>query len=543
VPDLSADVLVIGAGATGGWAAMDLAERGLAVLVLDAGPWQEPTSPFLTTARGATRSMNRQKPAWAARKPVQSQCYACREDTHHLFVDDVENPYVAPPDKPFTWIRSRQVGGRTLAWFGHCYRFGPSDFKSRSLEGVAEDWPLEYEELAPFYGKVERYLRLQGSVERLEQVPDGEFAGEPKLWEGEALFRDRVNAHYADRRVISPRVAARTRDGGPVGSGWPHTSAPGSTLADAVATGRCEIRANAVVRRVLLEPGGRRAIGAEFVDRQTGEVHRALAKTVLLCASTIESTRLLLASHTSDHPDGLGNTSGVLGRFLMVHAHGISVRGSVPELSGYAEETPMTSGVYVPRFQHRSEGARPFTRGYGVQTAVFPYISRESVMSMRGDPEANLRSLLAYKPRARFWSLAFGEMLPRADNRVTLEASSVDAHGVPIPRIECTWGENEKRMAPHMLEELKGMARAAGFQVEGETTALEVAGLCIHEVGSARMGADRASSVLDPHNRVWGVDNLFVTDGACFPSNPCQNPTLTMMALTARACEHIAASR
>jgi choline dehydrogenase-like flavoprotein len=499
------DAIVVGSGATGGWAAKELTESGLRVALLEAGP----ALPFDPEASAPAESVE------PARQPIQAHCYAFNERTSHLFVDDVENPYSYPEDQPFDWIRSRQVGGRMHLWGRMCLRMSDYELKAASRDGVGDDWPISYADLAPYYDRVERFMRVCGTAEGLPQIPDGLFAEPPQLSAAERRFKAAVESRWNERHVTGARIAL---------------APPDAMLAAATETGRLTLCSDSVASRVLTGDGGT-ASGVAYVDRLSGQEREVSGRVVVLCASAIESTRLLLNSATADHPAGLGNSSGALGRYLMDHTYGIGLDGVLPQRTrSLADRT--SYGCAIPSFRNvEAVDDVDFIRGYGVelqiQTPVAGPLGRARALGRRSD--------------GRFWMRTFGEVLPSFENQVSVDPTKTDAWGIPIAHIACRYGENELKMAPDQRQTLLEMAEAAGLQIEKTYPDLAPPGLSIHEMGTARMGSDPNSSVLNPDNQTWDVANLFVTDGACFTSGGFQNPTLTMMALTVRACDHIVA--
>jgi choline dehydrogenase-like flavoprotein len=488
------DAVVVGSGATGSWAAKELAEGGLNVAVLEAGPLFPLDMDQLAVDDAALRE----------RQPIQSTCAALNTFTSHLFVDDLDNPYSVPEDKPFHWIRSRQVGGRLHVWGLLALRMSDHEFKSAGRDGIGIDWPITYAELAPHYDHVERYLGVTGAKEGLPQVPDGEFLAPAPLTPGEEKLKSAIERRWDTRRLTNSRLARRS---------------PDAMLTDALRTGRLTLLPNAVVSHVVMDSTTRKARGVAYVDGSSKTTREVECRVVVLCASGIESTRILLNSATSEFPDGLANSSGALGHYLMDHALGVDVKGRAPQLLARLRRGHQASrGAYIPAFRNVTEHDVDFARGYGVELEVHP----------PGGPEGS-----------RFWMSAFCEVLPTRENRVSLDLEKVDAWGIPVARIECAYGENERRMALDALENLKAFAEAAGFEIEKFRGELVPPGTSAHEMGTARMGADPATSVLNSHNQSWDVGNLFVTDGACFPSSGFQNPTLTMMAITVRASRYI----
>ncbi|MEZ4449169.1 MAG: GMC family oxidoreductase [Nannocystaceae bacterium] len=506
----TSDVIVIGSGANGGWAAMALTAAGLDVLLLEAGP----ESPA---------------PGEAA-QPIQSACYAWSEETRHLFVDDDELPYTTPEGRPFLWIRGRQLGGRTALWARVALRLGAADLEGE--EGEEDGWPLTYDALAPHYDRVERFLGVTGHRDDHPIVPNGELLPAPPLCEGELRLRDAVAARWPDRAVLRARVASA--DGahrGASAGAHPFSSSAGSTIAVARETGRLRLITGAVVREILCDPGSGRARGVAWVDRETGAEREAEARAVVLCASTIESTRILLLSRSPRHPSGLGDHAGVLGRYLMDHLYTGPVAGVVEGLENL--DPSVSAGLTIPRFRNVAERWPAFRGGFGIDVAVQRAIPAESVPPALAAAAAS---------GAHFKMVSFGEVLPRAENRVTLDPERRDRLGIPVPRIDFAYGDNERALAADQVASMQAIAEAAGFRILLVDPEPALPGLSNHEVGTARMGRDPARSVLDPHNRIWGAPNVYVTDGACFPRNPCQNPTLTMMALTDRACDHLIAA-
>ncbi|RAK51009.1 GMC oxidoreductase [Phenylobacterium deserti] len=498
------DAIVIGAGAAGGLAAELLTRRGLEVLVLDAGHWpgalrwaagkavstvaNPDALPFLPPGllykgRRALRLLG------GLRQPVQTDCYAW-ERAPTAFVDDIDCPYSTPPGRPFVWIRARTLGGRVVVP-GHgrqYFRFGPADFAS--ADGESPPWPLQPGELDRWYAVAERRLHLSGRREGAPWLPDSEISRELEPLPAEQDLMDRISARWPDAWPVLGRFAP-----------------PPDTLATAAETGRLALRQGAVVHGIKTDPAGRvRAV--QWIDALTGERLEASAPVVFLCASCLESTRILMMS-------GLGGPSGALGRYLMDHVT-IKVDGVGGRLPG-PEAVRMEDGrnVYLPRFDARM-GERDSSRGFGVQ------VYRTSIGG----------------GRSFFTAVAFSEMLPRARNHVRLDPIRKDRWGLPVLHIDCAHSRFERRMALSQAQALRELADVAGIQVHHLSETPSVPGSAVHETGTARMGRDPETSVLDPDNQCWAARGLYVTDSSSFPSQGSQNPTLTVMALTARACEH-----
>jgi choline dehydrogenase-like flavoprotein len=492
---------VVGSGATGGWAAKELTEAGLDVLVLEAGRgWLEETAlrALYRVRRKAGYRVESDARA-LGRQATQSKCYAWAGDPY-AFVDDVDNPYSTAHDKPFAWFRARQLGGR-LAVRGHglyFMRHSDFDFRAGSRDGCGEDWPVAYADLVPYYERVERAVGIRGNHDGIAHLPESIYAGPSEPFTPlERGAKEAIERRWPERRVIGRR-----------------TTSPPPALADAFRTGRLTLRANAVASHVVLDKATGKASGVAFVDRRTGGAHEVRAKVVVLCASALESTRILLNSETPDGSRGLANSSGALGRYLMDHVYLSGLEGRRP----HASQSPKSDWVhlYVPQFANVSPESREstFVRGYGIQLALFDDLVH------------------AY---------AFGEMLPRADNRVSLNHDVKDRWGIPTLRVDCAHGDNERKMVEQMVEQTRAMMSALGAEIE-KPAELRPPGASIHEVGTARMGRDAKTSVVDSFGRTWDVRNVFVADGASFASQGVQNPTLTMLALTARCSDFIVAA-
>jgi choline dehydrogenase-like flavoprotein len=493
------DVIVVGSGPTGGYAAKALCEAGLRVLVLDAGRSRRLSEAILLydSIRRRLGYRIEEDPAAIRRQPIQSSCYAWPEHPH-AFVDDIENPYTTEPGQPFAWIRSRQVGGRMMVR-GHglqFYRFSDGDFNAGARDGASPCWPITYAELAPYYERIERWMALRGSADGLAQLPDSVLAGEVALNKGERLLNDAIGARWADRRVIPGRTAS-----------------PPVPIADALATGRCTLWTNAMASHLTVDSRTAKVNGVAFVDRGRRRVHEASANVVVLCASSIESARLLLASASRQHAQGLANSSGSVGRYLMDHTHVTGINADMPLAA--TDGPPAPSWAYIPCFRNVVEKHPRFVRGYGLQ--VFT-LGRHCALTV------------------------FGEMLPHPDNRVTLDPHRTDEWGLPVAHISCRHRDNERAMLSDELEACREMLEAARFEPWRFRSEFSAPGIANHEVGTARMGSDPKTSVLNGFCQSWDVKNLFVMDGSCFVSQAVQNPTLTMLALTARSCEYLVRS-
>jgi choline dehydrogenase-like flavoprotein len=513
------DVLIIGAGLTGAWAAKELAEAGLDVLVLDAGPRLAPDEVSTVEPRASPRRREA-----ARRQPVQSQTAAYWTHPSQLFVDDFDHPYTVVANSPFAWIRGRQVGGRSFAWGGVTLRFSDYEFGDPDRDGIGPRWPIRHADLAPCYDTVERVLGVSGATDGLPQLPDGVFLPAMPFTATERAFKDAVEARWPDRRVIHCRgIVPHDLTGGGPDARWAAKSALHRLLPAALATGRAAVRPDAVVSHLVVDPHTALVSGAACVDRLTKDPFEVRARIVVLCASTIESVRLLLNSRSRQHPAGIGNSSGLLGRGLVDHL-AVRVSGAVPAGRPGAGLEPLGGphAISIPRFRNLDgHEPRAFIRGYGIwggldrQAAIDPAPAAESP-----------------------WLLtALLEVLPDDQNRIEIDEGLTDAWGVKSVRIRLRYGDNEWKMAEDAGAALLEMAAAAGLTVRQRS--MSSPGAYVHELGGARMGADPATSVLSAFNQCWDAKNLFVVDGSSFPTAGWQNPTLTMMALTVRAAGFI----
>lgn len=545
------DAIVIGSGITGGWAAKELTEKGLNVLVLEAGRTIVPERDYVEHV-----------PVWELKyrdwdnrserlktQPIQREVYyACDEYSNKFFVSDIENPYTCEEGKHFSWIRGRQVGGKSITWGRQSYRWSDLDFEANLKDGIAVDWPIRYADIAPWYDYVEEFAGISGQAEGLPQLPDGKFLPPMEMTCVEQDFRDALAKHFDDRMMTIGRSAVLTRvHKGRAAChycGFCHRgcitqsyfSSLNSTLPAAEKTGRMTLRPYSVVRNLSFDSKTGRVTTANVVDSQTKNELEFKARTFFICCSTLESTRLLLNSATPDMPNGLANSSGELGHNLMDHHMGGGASGVIP---GHEDKMPFgnrPNGIYIPRFRNVKAKQRNFIRGYGYQGGG----SREGWtrgMSMPGFG-ADFKNSLKKPGPWRMGMGGFGECLPNHNNYVEINKEKLDAWGIPTLTIHCAWGENELAMHKDIAVQAAEMLAAAGAKNILVTDQISSPGLGIHEMGTARMGRDPKTSVLNEHNQAHDVRNLFITDGACMASSSCVNPSLTYMALTARACDY-----
>ena len=495
------DAIVVGSGITGGWAAKELTELGLRTLVLEAGPPVDPSVDYVEHVQAYDmpyRGWNDRK-ALAEEQPIQRECYACDEMGRKFFVNDIENPYTTPDDKPFLWIRGRQVGGRSIMWARQSYRLSDLDFEANARDGVGVDWPIRYADLAPWYDHVEAFVGISGRAEGLPQLPDGVFLPPMEMSCVEEAVRDAIDRNFAGtRKMTIGRTAVLTRDHkgrrachycGPCHRGcgsYSYFNSVHATLPAAEATGRLTLRPNSVVHSIIHDPTTGRATGVRVIDRESHDELEFHGTMIMLGASALESTRILLNSTSPAFPEGLANSSGALGRYLMDHTMSTGATARFNGFDGFTTRGTRPNGIYIPRFRNVTEPAKDFIRGYGYQG----WSSREGWG--RGAYIAGIgadfkRELFSPGPW-RFELGAFGECLPREDNFVELDPDKVDAWGIPALRIQCTWGENERLMMQDSAERAAEMLEAGGGVDITLKTEITAPGLTIHEMGTARMG-------------------------------------------------------
>ncbi len=552
------DAIVIGSGISGGYAAKELTEKGLKTLVLDRGRPLEHVAGYVTEHKKDWEFEHRGQgfpERYLKDFPVQSRTYAFGEATEHMFLKDSESPYVEV--NPFTWIRGGRVGGRSLLWARQCYRWSEMDFEANARDGVEIDWPIRYEDIAPWYDYVEKFVGISGQAEGVASCPDGQFLPPMPMNRVERLVKEGIEQTFPERKMTIGRAAIATvpHNGrgpchycGPCQRGCSpgaYFSSLSATLPAAQATGNLTLRANSIVHSIIYDEETDRAVGVRVIDAETREALEFTGRILFVCASALASAHILLNSKTPRFSDGLANSSGALGHYLMDHHFQI---GASATFEGY-EDTYYVgnrpNGIYIPRFRNVSAATRrrDYLRGFGYQGGAERPSWDRPVKGFGAGLKEALRT-----PGPWEMSLeAFGETLPRYDNYIDLDPEQVDPYGIPLIRINCTWGDNEKAMRKDMAQAAAEMLEAAGgkevavFDNERADGYGAEPGLGIHEMGTARMGRDPRTSVLNAHNQCHDVSNVFVTDGACMTSAACQNPSITYMALTARAADYAVA--
>jgi len=548
------NAIVVGSGITGGWAAKELTEKGLQVLVLERGSnvrhgidyKTEHTPPWEFAYRGRG-----EKKLYQKEYEIQSQCYAFGEATKHFFVNDKKHPYTHDTDKPFSWIRGYHLGGRSLMWARQCYRLSDLDFEANVRDDVAIDWPVRYEEIAPWYDYVEEFAGISGRAEGITHLPDGKFLPPMEMNCAERAVKEGIESKFSDRMMTIGRTAVLTQPKpgrapchycGPCQRGCStgsYFSSLSATLPPAIATNNLTIRPDSIVHSVIYDESKDKATGVRVIDAQTHEAVEFSARIIFLCASTLGTSQILLNSSTPRFSDGLANSSGALGHYLMDHTYDSGANATIPGFEDryYAGKRP--NGIYIPRFQNIKDKNPNYLRGYGFQGHGWRQ-SWGRGLKMAGFG-ADFKHALREPGRWRMSLYGFGECLPRYENFVELDSEKVDAWGIPLLKIHCTWSENEKQIKKDAAITAAEMLEASGAK-DIETYNVDTPpGLCIHEMGTARMGSDPKTSVLNKHNQCHDVSNLFVTDGSFMTSSACQNPSLTYMAFTARACNYAVA--
>jgi choline dehydrogenase-like flavoprotein len=542
------DAIVVGSGMSGGWAAKELTEKGLKTLVLERGRDIRHVTDYTTALKDPWQlpHNNRATQVDRAAQPIQSTLYLYDQSTKQHFVNDLEHRYEQA--QPFNWYRGYHVGGRSLMWARHVFRFSDLDFSANQREGVGIDWPIRYADIAPWYEHVERFIGASGENAGLSQLPDQVLQPPFEMNALEKHIREHMAAKFGgERKLICSATAVLSREHNGRGPcqgrnqcarGCPFSayfSSNGVTLPAAAKTGNLTLQPDAVVHSLIYDEAGNRVTGVRVVDAITRKTTEYFARVVFLCASALNSTAILLHTRSARFPNGLGNDSGELGHNLMDHHNGGGATASYSGLSDRYYRGRRATSMYIPRFRNVGKREDKFTRGYGYEV----YTSRGTWTRGIGSAEfgADFKNEITRPGDWNLYMEGYGETLPYHDNRMWL-SDQTDSWGVPVIHLSMSYRDNERAMAQQMMDDAVEMMQAAKLSnVKGFNHPV-TPGSVIHEMGTARMGRDPATSVLNAYNQVHSVPNVFVTDGSCMVSSPTQNPSLTYMALTARAASH-----
>jgi choline dehydrogenase-like flavoprotein len=554
------DVIIVGSGISGGWAAKEFCERGFKTLMIERGRVVEHRKDYIGEGKAPWELPNRGKVdnlLVQQQYNIQQQCYAFNDATKHFFGNDRDLPYTTAKDTNFSWIRANQLGGKSLLWHRQSYRLSDHDFQANSLDGHGNDWPIRYSDLTHWYSHVERHAGISGSQEQLEQLPNSEFLPPFEMTAPERDIKVAIEKHYPDRKMIMGRMAHLTKPtelhisqgrvqcqarnecqkGCSFGA---YFSTQSSTMPAAALTGNLYIAANSVVESLIYNDKSKRVEGVRIIDNDDLSQREYRAKVVFLCASTLGSTQIMLNSKSKSFPNGIANSSGVLGHYLMDHNYNAD---AIADIDGYENEYYQgrrPGGILIPNFQYKPElvKGKNYIRGYAFSGGAY----REGWKDKQADDGFGIefKNKLKHAGGWKFRLSAQGEMLPRFDNHIALHPSRKDKWGIPLLDINCRWSDNEVSMMHDAAKTAREMLEKIGLQNVDSYVTQEPPGLAIHEVGTARMGHDRKDSILNKFNQCHDVDNLFVTDGASFCSSAVQNPSLTFMALTVRAVDYAA---
>lgn len=545
------DAIVVGTGISGGWAAKELCEKGLKTLVLERGrmvkhgeyptanmdPWDDDHRDAMTLEELVDfEKQNRTG-------------YTMKPSSKHWWVNDRENPYTET--KRFDWIRGYHVGGRSIMWGRQSYRLSDLDFEANAKEGIAVDWPIRYADLAPWYDHVESFAGISGQAEGIPHLPDGKFLPPMEYNCLEKQVKERIESRFPGRKMIMGRTAHLTQPHNGRGNcqfrnrcirGCPYGayfSSNASTLPAAEKTGNMTLRPFSIVHSIIFDEAQNKATGVRVIDSETLETHEYYAKVIFLCASALGSTQILMQSTSRRFPNGFGNDSGVLGHYLMDHHFRAGARGISDDFQDQYYKGRRPNGIYIPRFQNLDDASkRDYLRGFGYQGGASRMDWTEAIREMQVGIGKDFKDSLVRPGHWEMGIMGFGECLPYYDNKVTLNKETLDKYGMPTLTMDAEFKENEMKMRKDMMSYAAEMLEAAGLKNIETYDSQSWPGLAIHEMGTARMGRDPKTSVLNGWNQVHASPNVFVTDGACMTSAACQNPSLTYMALTARAADY-----
>ncbi|MDT0596651.1 GMC family oxidoreductase [Glaciecola petra] len=553
------DVIIVGSGVTGGWAAKEFCEKGFKTLMIERGRVVEHRKDYTTENTPPWKFENRTKVdnlLVQEQYKIQSKCYAFNETTKHFFGNDRDLPYTTEKGTDFGWIRSNQLGGKSLTWHRQSYRMSEFDFAANKADGYGNDWPIRYKDLEKWYAYVEVHAGISGNKDKLPQLPDSEFQPPFEMMAPEKDIQKSFAEHFPDRPMIMGRTAHLTKPtpkqtqqgritcqarsecqkGCSFGA---YFSTQSSTLPDALKTGNLQIAPNSVVHSLIYDETSKRVKGVNVVDNENLSTREYRAKVVFMCASTLGTTQVLLNTKTKSFPNGLANSSGVLGHYLMDHCYNA---GASADFDGYEDEYysgRRPTGIYVPNFRYEpSKYHKKYVRGYALGGGA----SRRDWMGQAWQPGVGKDFKESFKKPGpwNFGLYAQGEMLPRFDNQVSLHPTRKDKWGIPLLHFNVKWSDNEKFMMEDCAESSAEMLRKAGGTNINSYTSIDTnpPGMAIHELGTARMGRDPKDSVLNGYNQAHDIANLFIPDGSSYCSTATVNPSLTFMALTVRAVDY-----
>ncbi|MEJ7587577.1 MAG: GMC family oxidoreductase [Ferruginibacter sp.] len=547
------DAIVIGSGMSGGWAAKEFCEKGLKTLLLERGRDVKHNIDYPTTNMLPWEFKHRGQVPYEITKenPIISRCYAFREDAMHFFVKDKEHPYIQ--EKPYDWIRGYQVGGKSIMWARQTQRWSNFDFEGPARDGYAVDWPIRYKDLAPWYSYVEKFAGISGNKDGLEELPDGEFLPPWELTCVENHFKKTVASNYKDRHVIFARCAHLTKPepihiqqgrglcqarnlcqrGCPLGG---YFNANSTTIPWAAKTGNLTLRPHSVVHSIIYDDKKGKVTGVKVIDANTKQATEFFASVIFVNAGNLNSNLILLNSTSKRFPNGLGNDNGLLGKYAAFHNYRARIRAKYDGMLDSTTEKDRASGAYIPRFRNVRKQETDFLRGYATTFDA----GRYSYNKEEGFGEG-LKNMLLAPPQLTPWQIGsqfMGETIPKETNYVALDKDQKDEWGIPLLKINIGYDDNDEKMIHDFFEQYTEMYTKAGFTDIETSDSKQAPGLDIHEMGGVRMGKDPKTSLLNAWNQLHLCKNVFVSDGSCMTSTSTQNPSLTYMALTARAANH-----
>jgi choline dehydrogenase-like flavoprotein len=550
------DAIVIGSGISGGWAAKEFCERGLKTLMIERGRVVEHKKDYIGENKAPWQQPLRTKVdnlLIEQQHKVQQQCYAFTDATKHFFGNDKDLPYTTKDKTNFTWIRANQLGGKSLLWHRQTYRFSDYDFNANKLDGHGNDWPIRTKDIANWYSHVEKHAGISGAYDNLPNLPNSEFLPPFEMNSPEKDIQEKLARLYPERPLIMGRTAhlsqptklhleqgrvkCQARNECQAGCSFgAYFSTQSSTLPAAAKTGHLHIAPNSVVHSLIYDKNSNRVKGVRVIDNNDLSEREYFAKVVFVCASTIGSTQILMNSTSKQHPNGIANSSGVLGHYLMDHNYNAGAVGTIDAFEDEIDQGRRPTGLIMPNFYYKPDVKRNFKRGYAFGASAY----REGWQSAQHQDGLGVdyKNKLKHAGKWKFNLYAMGEMLPRYENQMRLHPTLKDKWGIPQIEFDCRFSDNETNMMIDAAEQGKKMLKAAGLTDVSSGISHGPPGLAIHELGTARMGLDPKTSVLNSYNQSHDIPNLFVTDGASFCSTAVQNPSLTFMALTVRAVDY-----